>query len=50
MNSTVRHFKAANHLFVEVLKQKKLKGLLKAEKNFTLPQSTDVIGDKESDF
>lgn len=30
MNSTVRHFKAANYLFLEVLKQKKLKGLIEA--------------------
>jgi hypothetical protein len=30
MNSTVRHFKAANNLFLEVLRQRKLKGLLGA--------------------
>jgi hypothetical protein len=50
MNSTVRHFKAANRLFLEVLRQRKLKGLAKADASFALPQSADVIGEKESDF
>ena len=44
MNSTVRHFKAANLLFLEVLRQRKLKGLLKADRSFSLPQSADAIG------
>lgn len=50
MNSTVRHFKAANYIFLEVLRQRKLRGLLKTDRTFSMPQSTDVIGEKYSDF
>ena len=46
MNSTVRHFKVANCLFLEILKQKKLGGLLKLGKSFNLIQSSDEIGEK----
>lgn len=46
MNSTVKHFKTANYLFLEVLRQKRLKGLLKAERTFSLLQVNDEIGDK----
>ena len=46
MNSTVRHFKLANCLFLEILKQKKLGGLLKLGKSFSLIHSSDEIGEK----
>jgi hypothetical protein len=41
MNSTVRHFKAANKLFIEILRQKKLKGLIKTNRNFSLGQMSE---------
>lgn len=50
MNSTVRHFKAANKLFIEVLRQKKLKGLVAMNRSFSLGQGVEEIGQKESDL
>jgi hypothetical protein len=50
MNSTVRHFKAASRLFIEVLRQKKLKGLLPLNKAFTLPNYKEELDQKETDF
>ena len=38
MNSTVRHFKISNLLFIELLKQIKLSGLLKISKSFMIGQ------------
>ena len=50
MNATVRHFKASNRLFVEVLRQKKLKGLMEMNGGFMLPQFREEVDQKESDF
>lgn len=41
MNSTVRHFKVANKLFIEILTQRKLKGLINANRNFSLGQMSE---------
>lgn len=41
MNSTVRHFKAANKLFIEILRQRKLKGLLGVNRSFSLGQVSE---------
>jgi hypothetical protein len=46
MNSTVRHFKVANCLLLEILKQKKLGGFLQLGKSFNLLQTSDEIGEK----
>lgn len=43
MNSTVKHYKSGNRLFVEVLRQRKLKGLQSLNRHFTLPQKKEEM-------
>lgn len=50
MNSTVRHFKTANKLLLELLRQQKIRGLMKLNHRFTLPQFNEEMDPKETDL
>jgi len=50
MNSTIRHFKTANYLFVQLLQLSKLQGLLKLDRSYISANNTEESTPQQSQF